>query len=437
MKQSYDKDTSQGVKRGRWHKTDGSPNSEDRALQRFADMLIEKIEDMEKSDWKKPWLTDGEVVGMPQNLDGRHYNDSNAFMLLMHMQHEGYRLPVFATFDRISRENAVKTKDGWKQAVGDDGQPLPHVGVNKGESAFPVFLTTFSVVDKDTREKISYDDYKKLSPEEKEKYDVYPHRRVYNVFNVDQTNLKEARPELYQKIEDAHVVKPRGEGEFRAFTFEPLDTMIAEQKWVCPIRLEYQDRAYYSKSEDYIKMPEKRQFADAGDESKFYGNTFHEMAHSTGIASRLNRDMDSSYGREELVAEMTAAVLCQKYGMVKYVKDVKSENEDKDDSLTYLKGWLGTLRQEPKYLNTVLGDVKKASEMISTKIEEIVRSREAKLDIREEETQTVAIDESGDAQLVEGESLGADRKQGDNEERPDVEQEETEERKQVRHARWH
>ena len=58
MKQSYDKDTSQGVKRGRWHKTDGSPNSEDRALQRFADMLIEKIEDMEKSDWKKPWLTD-------------------------------------------------------------------------------------------------------------------------------------------------------------------------------------------------------------------------------------------------------------------------------------------------------------------------------------------------------------------------------------------
>lgn len=436
MRQSYNKDSSQEAKRGRWHKTDGSPNSEDRALQRFADMLIEKIENMEKSNWQQPWLTEG-IVGLPQNLDGRQYNSSNSFMLLMHMQREGYRLPVFATFDRITRENVVRTKDGLKPALGDDGQPLPRVGVNKGESSFPVFLTTFSVVNKDTKEKIDYDDYKKLSLEEKDKYDVFPHRRVYNVFNIDQTNLKEARPELYQKIVDAHVVKPREEGEYRTFTFEPLDTMIAENKWVCPIHLEYQDRAYYSKSQDYIKMPEKRQFAAAGDESKFYGNTFHEMAHSTGIESRLNRDMDSSYGREELVAEMTAAVLCQKYGMVKYVKDVKSENEDKDDSLTYLKGWLGNLRKEPKYLNTVLGDVKKASDMISTKIEEIIRSKDVKLDIREDEVQTVAIDETGDAQLVEGESLGADKKQGDNEERPDVEQEETEERKQQVHRRWH
>ena len=75
--------------------------------------------------------------------------------------------------------------------------------------------------------------------------------------------------------------------------------------------------------------------------------------------------------------------------------------------------------------------------MISTKIEEIIRSKDVKLDIREDEVQTVAIDETGDAQLVEGESLGADKKQGDNEERPDVEQEETEERKQQVHRRWH
>ena len=79
MRQSYDKNSSQEVKRGRWHKTDGSPNSEDRALQRFADMLIEKIENMEKSNWQQPWLTEG-IVGLPQNLEGRHYNTSNSFM---------------------------------------------------------------------------------------------------------------------------------------------------------------------------------------------------------------------------------------------------------------------------------------------------------------------------------------------------------------------
>ena len=133
---------------------------------------------------------------------------------------------------------------------------------------------------------------------------------------------------------------------------------------------------------------------------------------------------------------MSAAVLCQKYGMVKYLKEEKGENEDKDDSLNYLKAWLGNLRQEPKYLNTVLSDVKKASDMIDTKIEEVVRSRESKLDIREDETQTVAVDETGDARLVDGESLGADRKQGDNEEGPDVEEVETEEHRQAG-RRWH
>ena len=404
MRQSYNRDASQASgQRGRWHKADGSPNSEDRALQRFADMMIEKLEDMEKSNWQKPWFTDG-IVGLPQNLDGRHYNASNSFLLLLEMQRAGYRLPVFATFDRISRLNAVKTREGWKPALGDDGQSLPHVGVNKGESCFPVFLTTFTVVDKDTKERISYDDYKRLTPEEQKQYEVYPHRRVYNVFNIEQTNIREARPELYNKIR------------------------------FCPINLKYQDRAFYSKLNDSITLPEKRQFAEAGDESKFYGTAFHEMAHSTGIEGRLGRDMDSSYGREELVAEMSAAVLCQKYGMVKYLKEEKGENEDKDDSLNYLKAWLGNLRQEPKYLNTVLSDVKKAkkaSDMIDTKIEEVVRSRESKLDIREDETQTVAVDETDDARLVDGESLGADRKQGDNEEGPDVEEVETEEHRQA------
>ena len=436
MRQSYNRDASQASgQRGRWHKADGSPNSEDRALQRFADMMIEKLEDMEKSNWQKPWFTDG-IVGLPQNLDGRHYNASNSFLLLLEMQRAGYRLPVFATFDRISRLNAVKTREGWKPALGDDGQSLPHVGVNKGESCFPVFLTTFTVVDKDTKERISYDDYKRLTPEEQKQYEVYPHRRVYNVFNIEQTNIREARPELYNKILEAHQARPCEQGEARTFAFEPLDSMIEGQKWFCPIILKYQDRAFYSKLNDSITLPEKRQFAEAGDESKFYGTAFHEMAHSTGIEGRLGRDMDSSYGREELVAEMSAAVLCQKYGMVKYLKEEKGENEDKDDSLNYLKAWLGNLRQEPKYLNTVLSDVKKASDMIDTKIEEVVRSRESKLDIREDETQTVAVDETGDARLVDGESLGADRKQGDNEEGPDVEEVETEEHRQAG-RRWH
>ena len=56
------------------------PNSEDKALDLFAEMMIEKIEGIQK-DWKKPWFTEG-ALQWPRNLHGREYNGMNAFMLL-------------------------------------------------------------------------------------------------------------------------------------------------------------------------------------------------------------------------------------------------------------------------------------------------------------------------------------------------------------------
>ena len=62
-------------------------------------------------------------------------------------------------------------------------------------------LTTFTCIHKETKEKIKYDDYKKLSDEEKAQYNVYPRMQVFRVFNVAQTNLQEARPELWEQLE--------------------------------------------------------------------------------------------------------------------------------------------------------------------------------------------------------------------------------------------
>ena len=70
----------------------------------------------------------------------------------------------------------------------------------KGEKSFPVMLTTFTCIHKETKEKIKYDDYKKLSDEEKAQYNVYPKMQVFRVFNVAQTNLQEARPELWERV---------------------------------------------------------------------------------------------------------------------------------------------------------------------------------------------------------------------------------------------
>jgi len=421
MEQNNNTDSLKESRRGRWHKTDEGPNGEERALQRFAQMLIDKISAFQ-GDWQKPWFTEG-ALSWPKNLSGREYNGMNAMILMMHCEKEGFKLPVFSTFDRVAGLNYGKDKEGGKVLLTDaDGNELPRVSINKGSKSIPVFITTFTCIDKDTKEKIKYDDYKQLSAEERVKYNVYPKLSVYNVFNVDQTNIKEARPELYRKLEvQNHLVRPEvKEGE--EYCFEPVDHLIEHNGWICPIKPVHGDNAYYSISKNEIVIPEKRQFKDG---ESFYGNLYHEMAHSTGAEGQLNRLKQSAfgskeYGIEELTAEMTAALVCQRYGMTKHLKE---------DSVAYLKGWLDTLKEEPTFIKNVLNDVKKAASMITTKIEGVMRDREVTLDVREENTQTVAIDETGDAQLVDGESLGADKKQGDNEEH--TEQEDEEETKRV------
>lgn len=157
------------------------PNSEDRALDLFAEMMIKKIESI-RSDWHKPWLTEGTLT-WPRNLSGREYNGMNALLLLLHCENEGYKIPRFCTFDCVQRLN----KPTEKQAK--EGVELPRVSVLRGEKSFPVMLTTFTCIHKETKEKIKYDDYKKLSDEEKKMYNVYPKMQVFRVFNVARASV--------------------------------------------------------------------------------------------------------------------------------------------------------------------------------------------------------------------------------------------------------
>lgn len=328
------------------------PNSEEKALDLFAEMMIEKIESINK-DWRKPWFTEG-ALQWPRNLSGREYNGMNAFMLMLHCEKEGYKIPRFCTFDCVLRMNKL----------GKDGQELPRVSVLRGEKSFPVMLTTFTCIHKETKEKIKYDDYKNLSEDEKKEYNVYPRMQVFRVFNVQQTNLREARPELWEKLE-----KENGRPEVKAgeqFDFEPVDRMISENLWICPIRPMHQDSAYYSITKNEIVVPEKRQFKDG---EAFYGTLFHEMTHSTGAKGVLDRLEPTAFGskeyaREELVAELGSALVSQRYGMTKHIKE---------DSCAYLKSWLDSLKESPQFIKTTLMDVKKASSIITQKVDRIAR----------------------------------------------------------------
>ena len=329
------------------------PSAEDKALDLFADMMIERIQSLSGKDgWKKPWFTEG-TLQWPKNLNGREYNGMNAMMLLLHCEKEGYKIPRFCTFDRIQLFNKAGKKDEEQK---------PRVSVLKGEHSFPVMLTTFTVVNKETKEHIKWEDYKLLSQEEREKYNVYPKLQTYHVFNVAQTNLKEVRPEFWEKLEQEYSM-PKVEKD-EQFAFEPVDRMIADNRWICPIKPMFGDSAYFSISKNEIVMPEKRQFKDG---ESFYSNLFHEMGHSTGAEGQLDRIKPATFGsaeyaREELVAELTAALTAQRYGMTKHLKG---------DSAAYLKSWLDSLKESPQFIKTTLLDVKKATSMLTQHIDKI------------------------------------------------------------------
>lgn len=338
------------------------PNAEDRAWAAFTDMMIQHIKEIQK-DWKKPWFSEA-ASKWPKNMSGREYNGMNAIMLMLQSEKQGYTTPVWATFDRVAGLNFVKDNDGKRQRkLDDNGQPLPLVSINKGEKSTPVFITTFTVVNKETRERIKYDDYKQMAQEERAKYNVYPKLQVYNVFNVAaQTNLQESRPELYAKIVQENQSPRREAGE--TTTFEPLDKMISGNLWFCPVKEVEGDNCYYSVSKDEIVLPPRATFVDG---ESFAGNFFHEATHSLGSEHRLNRLAGAKFGSkdyavEELIAEMTAAAVSSRYGMTKHVKE---------DSAAYLKSWLKSLNESPEFIKTVLTDVRKAASVMTQRIDKI------------------------------------------------------------------
>lgn len=332
-----------------------TPSAMDKALDRFADMMIEKIKDFQ-DDWHKPWFSEHSEPAC--NIHGRLYNNMNQFMLCLMNDIKGYELNVWVTSLRLNQEYNQDGKGG--KAKDKDGNELPYVHILKGEKMFPVFYTAMTVVD-DNGNKIKYDDYKLMSDEQRKGYKVFPKMLTYNVINVCQTNLKEVRPDAWAKLVEKYGDNTEMKVNTDTFTFEPIDDIVENQTWLCPINLSDDDEAYYSINKDAITFPTKERFEDS---EYFYSNLLHEMAHSTGAEKRLNRlkptSFDSKeYATEELVAEMTAAVVCNNHGMVKHIKE---------DSVAYLKSWLSSLKKDPKYIKTLLCDVKRASQMIEEHI---------------------------------------------------------------------
>lgn len=334
---------------------EGKVDRIDNALQKFSDMLIARMEQMKESKWKKGW-TDGRTAqfGLPQNLVGRPYTGSNAFLCQIHTTMEHYRMPVYLTIKQIRDAGGM---------------------IKKGEHSIPIFKWDLRIKDKDGK-KLSESDYRNMTKEEQAECTVRPYLKVYNEWNIDQTNLEEINKEKYDAILKRFKSEPIKD-EVGMYKNEAFDNLLKEQSWVCPIEYEkFNESAFYSPKRDQIVVPSKKQFNISNtpedvfkDGMEFYGTTIHEMAHSTGHESRLGRDGivkidqfgSDQYAKEELVAELTSALIGNAMGF---------DSRIRENNIAYLQNWIGSLKKDPKFLKSVMSDVNKSSKMVLEHIDE-------------------------------------------------------------------
>lgn len=204
--------------------------------------------------------------------------------------------------------------------------------VRKGEKSRPVVFWKFwEQCDESTGEVI----------------DRIPMLRYYSVFNVEQC--------------DGLKIKPLSD-LFPTYNHDPIaaaEAIIANM----PDRPTIQhghERAFYACALDTVGMPHRERFSKV---ERYYSTLFHELGHSTGHHSRLNREEVASntshfgsgdYSREELVAEFCAAFLCNHAGI-----DSTSEQ-----SAAYLNGWLRAFQGDVRMAVWAAGRAQKAADFI-------------------------------------------------------------------------
>lgn len=262
--------------------------------------------------WHRPWKASG---GVPLSMSsGKAYRGINPFLLVCTSSAAGYTSPYWGTY---------------KQIVSLGGL------VRKGEKGTLVVFW----------KQLKFDD-----PNAPKGEKIVPMLRYYNVFNADQADTLPAK---YHPAEDEAVEE-----------FDPIETaenIVANWKGRPLIAAPTNgDRACYDRHRDRVEMPERKAF-NSGDE--YYSTLFHELTHSTGHKDRLARDTlldshffgDANYSREELVAEMGAAMLSSVAG----IDQVTLPN-----SVAYLANWMKALKGDSKLVVQAAGQAQKAADMV-------------------------------------------------------------------------
>lgn len=292
-------------------------NSQKRDLyQEVTDKMIAMIE-QGVAPWRKSWSQ----YGLARNYASKHiYTGIN--MILMNMT--PHPIPYFMTFNQVKEQ-------GGK--------------IRKGSKAEMVIY--YNVYYKDENDKTLNREQARAAREQGRDIQVLKFIKYYNVFNIaDIEGIEFETPEVTLRDNEQ---------------LNACEQMIAEMPNCPDFVMNDADQPFYSPLRDVVNMPDIKQFESS---QAYYATCFHELAHSTGHASRLNREGvtnpqgfgSTSYSQEELIAEMAASFLCASVNI--------DYDEITENSAAYLAGWLKVLKEDSKFIFKAAAEAQKAADYI-------------------------------------------------------------------------
>lgn len=289
--------------------------------------MIERIEKRRaEGNVVAPWrMTWDPSLGMPRNLlTGHTYRGVNVFMTLF----AGYSSPFWIT------RNQVKKAGGRIKKLTDGTTMIDRKGneVAASEPYTPILYWNWPT--------------KEEAEEGRRAFCRF--YQVWNVEQVDGINLK-----VEEAFADIGTAEPKD-------PIEAAEALVAGFPGAPEIR-HGDARAYYSPSNDRVSIPDLSAFESS---EAYYRVLFHELAHSTGHRTRLERDgvanpaafASHAYSEEELIAEMAASMLAGHAG-------IATEEAD-ENSAAYLDHWLAKLKADPNILVVAGGAAQKAIDYI-------------------------------------------------------------------------
>lgn len=318
--------------------------------QQLADNFVNLLEESGLR-WKQEWKT----AGAPRNgVTNANYKGCNAFNLYLTALINNYNDPRWVTMVQImDKKNIYHPNEKWHLQAGSKASYV--------EYWFPY--------DRINRKGMTWEDYRMELIHGRPGTEFYL-RAVYTpVFNA---SLVEGMPEFQL------AVNPDVEQD------QIIDKLSSNMG--VPI-FNGGDRAYYSPAKDEIHLPLKEAF----DSTYAYNSTaLHELAHSTGHSSRLNRLHgamfgSSDYAYEELIAEMSSCFMSS---------DVQSEltEEHITNHKAYVQSWVNQIREQPDVLMNAIKDAQAAANYMDWKAELITELEYRKLSGQTLEVSTEMIE---------------------------------------------